>query len=185
MKKGLLSLVMLMAGMAINAQTTLNENGVYEKKVVVQYDSVPAQTLYLRALEALSDWTGSEGKSSFGIDHKDKESATVIFKGKAYMGYRKFMAYGGWNVWAEFTLKVRCKDGKAQLSAIVPSMWFEYNANAHTKGSVPLSQIKPEFTYKGLNLKKAAVQYIEEIPKTMDELISFVSHKMNIEVDDF
>ena len=101
------------------------------------------------------------------------------------MGYRKLVAYAGWDVWAEFTMKVRCKDGKAQLTAIVPSMWFEYNVNASSKGSVPLSKIKPEFTYKGLNLKKAAIQYIEEIPKTMDEIISFVSYKMNIEVDDF
>ena len=38
MKKVFSSLIMLMACFAINAQTVLNESGVYELKVVEQYD---------------------------------------------------------------------------------------------------------------------------------------------------
>ena len=120
MKKVLFALLMMTCN-SLSAQTTLNESGVYEMKEVVQVDGVNAQTLYLRALEALSDWTGTEGRSKFGIDHQDKESATIIYKGKDYLGFRRYMMYG-WYIFADFTLKVRCKDGRAQVTVTVPSM---------------------------------------------------------------
>ena len=78
MKKVLFALLMMTCN-SLSAQTTLNESGVYEMKEVVQVDGVNAQTLYLRALEALSDWTRTEGRLKFGIDHQDKESATIIY----------------------------------------------------------------------------------------------------------
>ena len=102
MKKVLFALLMMTCN-SLSAQTTLNESGVYEMKEVVQVDGVNAQTLYLRALEALSDWTGTEGRSKFGIDHQDKESATIIYKGKDYLGFRRYMMYG-WYIFADFTL---------------------------------------------------------------------------------
>lgn len=183
MKKVLFTLLMMTCN-SLSAQTTLNESGVYEMKEVVQVDGVNAQTLYLRALEALSDWTGTEGRSKFGIDHQDKESATIIYKGKDYLGFRRYMMYG-WYIFADFTLKVRCKDGRAQVTVTVPSMTAEFMANNVT-GSIPLREITPEYTYKGnLNCKKAMLQYVVDIPSSANRIIALMKKKLNQEVDDF
>lgn len=68
MKKVFLSLFMLMVELVIYAQVPdvdsaaiiIKEKGVYEQKRVVTADGAKASTLYRRAMEALSDWTGTE-----------------------------------------------------------------------------------------------------------------------------
>ena len=101
MKKVLLSLMLLMAGMAGNAQViTLTDGGVYEKKEVINVDGVKASELFLRAMEALSDWTGPDGRSKAGIDYQDKESGTIIYKGNYYMGFRHVILRAGWDMCA-------------------------------------------------------------------------------------
>lgn len=54
MKKVLSIAIMLLAVMTASAQEQLI-NGVIEKKQVVMVEGVPADKLYVRALEALSD----------------------------------------------------------------------------------------------------------------------------------
>jgi len=98
---------------------------------------------------------------------------------------RSLEGLSDWDVWAEFTMKIRCKDGRSQITITVPSLWFEYNVNANAKTSVPLSYIKPDFTYKGMNIKKAAIQYIEDIPKATDDLLAYIIAKLNQDIDDF
>ena len=71
MKKVLLTLLMLMTGLVVNAQVPdidsaaiiIKEKGVYEQKRVVTVEGAKASSLYRRAMEALSDWTGTEGRS--------------------------------------------------------------------------------------------------------------------------
>jgi predicted DNA-binding protein len=129
MKKVLLSLMMLMAGMAINAQVPdvdsaaiiIKEKGVYEQKRVVTVDGAKASTLYRRAMEALSDWTGTEGRSKAGLDYCDKDEGIVTYKGEFYNGYRQ-LAFGQLPFYTDFTMKIRCKDGRAQITVIVPTM---------------------------------------------------------------
>jgi len=84
MKKVLLLMAMLIAGIAIQAQENLLTNGIYEKKVVVTVDSVKASTLYVRALEALSDWAGSQQRSKVNVDVQDKDEGLVVYKGQLY-----------------------------------------------------------------------------------------------------
>ena len=185
MKKVLSITIMLLVAMVGSAQITLNESGVYEQKEVVNVDDVSAQTLYLRALEALSDWTGTEGRSKFGIDHQDKESATVIFKGKDYLGARKYGGLYYWYIFADFTLKVRCKDGRAQISVTVPSMTAEFQVG-DAKGSIPLREIVPEYKYKGnMNCKKAILQYVVDMPSAVSRIIALMKNKLNQDVEDF
>ena len=62
------------------AETIVEEKGVLELKRVVQVEGVTKNTLYRRAMEALSDWTGSEGRSKAGIDYNDKEEGIVNYK---------------------------------------------------------------------------------------------------------
>ena len=184
MKKVLFTMLMMSAVLTASAQITLTDGGVYEQKEVLNVDGADAQTLYLRALEALSDWTGTEGRSKYGIDHQDKESATVIFKGKDYLGARKFGGLYYWFIFSDFTLKVRCKDGRAQISVTVPSMTAEFQVN-NVSGTIPLRDIVPEYKYKGVNCKKAILQYIVDVPSSASRIIALMKSRLNQEVDDF
>ena len=103
------------------ATAIVKEKGVLEQKSVVIVDGVSKNTLYRRAMEALSEWTGPEGRSKAGIDYSDKEEGVVTYKGVYYNGYRKLML-SSLPFYTDFTLKVRCKDGKAQIAVTVPSM---------------------------------------------------------------
>ena len=115
----------MMAGAQVltieEATAIVKEKGVLEQKSVVILDGVSKNTLYRRAMEALSDWTGPEGRSKAGIDYSDKEEGIVTYKGVYYNGYRKLML-SSLPFYTDFTLKVRCKDGKAQITVSVPSM---------------------------------------------------------------
>ena len=115
----------MMAGAQVltieEATAIVIEKGVLEQKSVVIVDGVNKNTLYRRAMEALSDWTGPEGRSKAGIDYSDKEEGIVTYKGVYYNGYRKLML-SSLPFYTDFTLKVRCKDGKAQIAVTVPSM---------------------------------------------------------------
>ena len=115
MKKIMMTMLLLLAGLAVSAQVTLTESGVFEKKEVVVVEGVTAAELYNRAIEALSDWAGAEGRSKYGIDSQDKEAGMIIYKGKDYLGFRKFAIYG-WYIYTDFMLKIRCKDGRAQVT---------------------------------------------------------------------
>ena len=185
MKRIVTITIALMMAIAVSAQITLTEGGVYEQKEVINVENAEAQTLYLRALEALSDWTGTEGRSQFGIDHQDKESATVIFKGKDYLGARKFGGLYYWYIYTDFTLKVRCKDGRAQVSVTVPSMYAEFQAG-NAKGSIPMRDIVPEYKYKGnMNCKKAILQYVVEVPASVSRIIALMKNRLHQDVEDF
>jgi len=90
MKKVLLSLMMLMTGMAINAQDiSLTPEGTYEVKEVINVENVSAATLYDRAVMALSDWTGASGKASAGLDVHERDAGLVVYKGHEYMWTKK------------------------------------------------------------------------------------------------
>ena len=88
---------------------------------MVEIEGVSKNTLFRRAMEALSDWTGPEGRSKAGIDYSDKEEGIVTYKGVYYNGYRKLML-SSLPFYTDFTMKVRCKEGKAQIIVSVPSM---------------------------------------------------------------
>ena len=122
-------MIMLMAGMVINAQVPdidsaaiiIKEKGVYEQKRVVTVDGAKASSLYRRAMEALSDWTGTEGRSKAGLDYCDKDEGIITYKGEFYNGYRKLLL-SSLPFYTDFVIKVRCKDGRAQVIVTVPTM---------------------------------------------------------------
>lgn len=129
MKKVIFTLLVMMAGLIVNAQVPdidsaaiiIKEKGVYEQKRVVIVDGAKASTLYRRAMEALSDWTGTEGRSKAGLDYCDKDEGIVTYKGEFYNGYRQ-LTFGQLPFYTDFTMKIRCKDGRAQVTVIVPTM---------------------------------------------------------------
>lgn len=105
-----------------SAAAIVKEKGVYEQKRVVEVDGATASKLYSRAMEALSDWTGSDGRSKAGLDYCDKEEGIVTYKGEYYNGYRKLLLGAQMPFYTDFTMKVRCKDGRAQIIVTVSSM---------------------------------------------------------------
>ena len=132
--KKLLLLFALFACVNAKAQDIkLTETGAYEKKEVVVVDSTKAIILFERAMIALSDWTGPDGKAKAGIDYQEKETGTVIYKGRYSLGFKNTFLGDGWDRYAEFTLKVRCKDGRAQVTVTVPTVTAIYNRNGMTR----------------------------------------------------
>lgn len=185
MKQILLSLMLFIA-LSINAQViTLTDNGVYEQKEVVTIDSVNAITLYGRAMEALSDWTGPDGRSKAGIDYQDKESGTIIYKGNYFMGFRHVVLRAGWDMYADFTMKVRCKDGRAQIIITIPSITGKYSAN-NVERTVPLSEIVNTINEKGKK-KRPTHEFLPKIPEVANTLIDAMKQRLiqNGEDDDF
>lgn len=168
-----------------DAQDITLTNGVYEKKVVAQFEGVDLQTLYVRALEALSDWAGSAKNSSINIDVKDKEEGLVVYKGKLYMGYRR-VNVSGWNTFANFTLKIKCKDGKSQLSVNVPSLTFIWVARPDVIETIPMTSLVP-YTHKTKTaVKKTAIEYTQKVPEVFDLIIqSLIDRMKNADDDDF
>ena len=187
MKKSLLSLVMLLiAGITINAQDNPLTNGIYEKKVVVIADSVKASTLYVRALEALSDWAGSNAKSKMGIDVQDKDEALVVYKGNVHLGFEYYSKFAGagWDFYIDMTIKVKCKDGKAQVTATVPSLTYISNVN-HVVVVVPIEEIVPVFVYKGdYKIKKASQTFGPKVIQSTDNIVKMLSEKIALKQDD-
>ncbi len=182
MKKFLL-LLLLWVGIFANAQVIeLTESGVYEKKEVVNVDSVKASDLYGRAMEALSDWTGPDGRSKAGIDYQDKESGTIIYKGIYYMGFRHVIFRAGWDMFANFTMKVRCKDGRAQITVTIPSMTGKYSTN-NTEKTVPLSEIVATINEKGKK-KRPTHEFLPTIPEVATTLINAMSQRLKKGEDD-
>ena len=115
----------------------LTPDGAYERKEVVTVDSVSAAVLYDRAMMALTDWTGPDGKAKAGIDYQNQETHTVVYKGTFSLGFKNTFLGDGWHRYANFTLKVRCKDGRAQVTVTVGTVTFIYNrGNIERSGTI-------------------------------------------------
>jgi len=130
MKKVILLFLAMMVKLSVSAQVPdmdsaaiiIKEKGVYEQKRVVYVEGTSAQKLYGRAMQALSDWTGPEGRSKAGIDYNDKEEGIVNYKGEFYNGYRDLSFGKQIPFYTDFVLKVRCKDGRAQVTVTVSTI---------------------------------------------------------------
>ena len=177
---------MLMACFAINAQTPLNDNGVYELKVVQEYENINANTLYERTLLALSDIMGSNKHSKTNIDVQDKEGGIIVFKGRYFIGYRKVNISGGYFHYADLTLKVRCKDGKVQYTITVPSLYIEWNDAGVSYETVPLTALLPEYNYKSklYYVKKGLIEYSSSLDTSIQGFKDLIIQKTKDAADD-
>ena len=133
MKKAILFFALLLATLTAGAQDIeLTPDGAYERKEVVTVDSVSAAVLYDRAMMALTDWTGPDGKAKAGIDYQNQETHTVVYKGRFYAGNRKWMMTQI-DRYANFTVKVRCKDGRAQVTVNVGTITSTVASNGRSQ----------------------------------------------------
>lgn len=178
MKKVLLSLFLLISGMAVNAQEiVLNERGAYEKKIVVIVDSTKASILYDRALEALSDWTGVSGKAQAGLDYHDRDAGTVIYKGHEYIGFKNVFLGDGWERYADFILKVKCKDGRAQITTSIPTITFRYNKNGMKRNYTAAEVTKAVEDAKGKK-KERGIALLADIKELIETISIVMSNRL-------
>lgn len=170
------------------AQTILNDDGVYELKIVEEYEGVSGTTLYERSLLALSDWAGSQKKSKTNIDVQDKEAGIVVYKCEHYMGFRKVNMLCGYEVFANMTLKVRCKDNKVQYTLMVPSLTLYWSCDMTAFETIPLREIIPEYIHKGRlkKMKNSSVEYAAQIDVVMKQIQkNLVKKTKDAEKDEF
>lgn len=133
MKQALLTFALLLATLTAGAQDIeLTPDGAYEKKEVVTVDSVSSAVLFDRAMIALTDWTGPDGKAKAGIDYQNQETHTVVYKGRFYAGSRSWMMTKI-ERYANFTVKVRCKDGRAQVVVNVGTITATVASNGRSQ----------------------------------------------------
>lgn len=131
MKKAFLFIIAAMLSISAVAQDDgldtlyqiVKEKGAYEQRRVVTVEGASASTLYVRAMNALSDWKGPEGRSESSLDFHDKDAGIVTIKGGFYNGEMKIFA-GSTSIYTAFILKVQCKDNRAQLTVSVPYMYY-------------------------------------------------------------
>ena len=172
----------------VNAQDFVLNNGVYEMKIVENYNNTSGQKLYEQSLMALSDLVGSKEKSKFNIDIQDKEAGTIVYKGGLYLGFRKINLMCGHDVNADMTIKVRCKDGRIQYTYTIPTITIYVTCAVGVTETIPLSELIPEYRYKArLNyVKKTAQQFgplVEDEIKKLHQAI--VNRTKENEEDDF
>ena len=180
MKKVLLSLMMLMVGMTINAQDiSLTPEGTYEVKKVITVDNVSAATLYDRAVMALSDWTGASGKASAGLDVHERDAGLVVYKGHEYMWTKKQRRIT-YDVFADFTLKVRCKDGKAQITSTIHSMTAA-NKVFNLREAIQISSKDNDNEERKREIKER----VEKVKSIADVLLDAMSSRLKVDNDDF
>jgi hypothetical protein len=185
MKKVFL-LFMAITAITSNAQDIeLNEQGAYERKEVVQVEGATAVTLYDRAMVALSEWTGPDGKATAGIDYQNQETHTVIYKGTYYLGFKRVIM-SGWDRFANFTMKVRCKDGKAQITVTVPTITGVFQQNG-VKKTYNISEVLDIKEKSGKKRTERIETLVENLRNNADALVAAMSEKLKgnqIEEDD-
>lgn len=179
-------MMMLIVGITVSTATTLNESGVYELKVVEFFDNFNASTLYDNSLIALSDVVGSYEKSNTNIDVAEKDAGVIVYKGELYLGFKKVNGMCGYETFANFTLKVRCKDGKIQYIITVPSLHMYWSCDMNTEEIVPMNEIIPNYTHKGrlYYLKNPAVEFADTIDDKMNSLLQSIIAKTKIAAED-
>ncbi len=178
MKKVLFIFALLLAGLSAGAQDIeLTPDGAYERKEVVTVDSVSAAVLYDRAMMALTDWTGPDGKAKAGIDYQNQETHTVVYKGTFYLGFRATLLGAGWHRYGNFTLKVRCKDGRAQVTVMVGSVTGIYNRD-NIERSWTIADIK-ESVNKSRGAKRERGEILlADIVETADGIMAAMGVKL-------
>lgn len=182
--KKILTMTMLLAVLAANSQDLeLTEQGAYELKQVVMVDSTSAAVLYDRAMMALSDLTGADGKATAGIDYQNQETHTVIYKGRYSLGFKNTFLGDGWNRYAEFSLKVRCKDGRAQVTITVPTVTGIYSKGNITRQNTVGELAKAVMDSRG-NKHERGEALINNLVETADGLAKMMCDRLKINIED-
>ena len=180
MRKVLFIWAMLAMTVSAGAQgIELTPDGTYEVKMVTDINGVSAQTLYDRAVVALSDWTGASGKASAGLDIHDRDAGIIVYKGHEYMWTKK-QRRQKYDVFADFSLKVRCKDGKAQITSIIHSMTAAGRV-FNLRDAIQVSQKEKDSDER----KHEIADRVKAVKSIADALLMEMEKRLKTDADDF
>lgn len=183
MKKTLIMATLLLLTIMARAQELeLNEQGAYERQDVIHVEGTTAAQLYDRAMIALSDWAGADGKAKVGLDYQNQETHTLIYKGTFYLGYKRVI-FNGWHRYGNFTLRVRCKDGRAQLTLTVPTITGIYDKDGDTIVS-SLPDILDAKDNVGKKKKERIEKVITDLKDNADNIFAAMTEKLKRGNDD-
>lgn len=171
----LVAMVLQHAGLC--AQDIELTGTAYEKKEVVTVDGVTAGDLYVRAMEALSDWKGPDGRAEAGLDFHDKDAGVVNYKGKFSLGYKKGFIGNDVRRLANFTLKVKCKDGKAQVTVNVPTVTAIAVKNGMRKDFSVKESVDMIGDLKG-DRRERAIETMNDMKETVDMLVDAMANRL-------
>lgn len=177
MKKAFVLLFTICAWLSAYAQSNEPEldNGIYVYKFVQQAEGISQNALYLRAHTFLSDWAGPNSNSKCNIDFDDKESATIITKGSYFLRHEKENLMYGWDIYADFIVSIKCKDGRFQVITKVPTMSFWWTAGNAPLQTIPYNELYPEYTHKGpYKVKRYSDKYTIHMPACVKKISNLI-----------
>lgn len=199
MRTIVITLALLMAGLSAGAQDDmygigqpanakqakgdsidikLTISGAYEQQRVVSVDGTSAAVLYDRAMMAITDLTGSDGKAKAGIDYQNQETHTVVYKGRFGLPFGNGVDY-----WADFTMKVRCKDGRAQVTMTVPMV--EMRASSiRMERSATIGEIKKATEQAKGNRRKRGEECLKYIKNSVDAYVMIMETRLTFGSDE-
>lgn len=169
-------------------EVSFNENGALELKQVVLVENATKDAIFTNVRSIISDALPTSNNSESAIDYSDIGSGVIIAKGLFYIGDAKGRLSNKWHIYDNYTMTVKVKDGKYQISIKVPSITLEYSGDK-TKAVVNTKQIYPEYDGSDLpsyvKLKQAVIEYGPKIPDSMQALVKILTEKISKVEDDF
>lgn len=199
MRMIVITLALLMAGLSAGAQDDmygigqpanakqangdsidikLTINGAYEQQRVVSVEGTSAAVLYDRAMMAITDLTGSDGKAKAGIDYQNQETHTVVYKGRFGLPFGNGVDY-----WADFTMKVRCKDGRALVTMTVPMV--EMRASAiNMERSATVGEIKKGTEQAKGKRRKRGEECLKYIKNSVNAYVMIMETRLKFGIDE-
>ena len=85
-------------------------------------------------------------------------------------------------MYADFTLKVRTKDGRAQVTVTIPTMTGIYSTNQMTK-TITIGETVKSIEEKGVR-KRPSHAFLHRIPEVADGLVKAMCGRLKIGSDD-
>lgn len=169
-------------------EITKNENGALELKQVVIVENATKNALFTNVRSMISDALPTSNNSKNSIDYSDLESGVIITKGLFYIGDAKGNFGCKWHIYDNYTMTVKVKDGKYQISIKVPSITLEYSGDK-TTAIIETKQIYPQYDGSKLpsyvKLKQAVIEYGPKIPESMTVLAKSLIEKISKVEEDF
>ena len=155
----------------------LNDLGAYERQEVVVVDSVDAAMLYDRAMLAVSDWGFDHDldQNGHGLGYHDRSAGQMVFKGAHEQGTKTGLTLAVTR-FIDFEVKVRTKDGRAQVTVKIPTMTAI--ASNGMKREYTLRQILKESQNAGKKKQERVEDFMKDVVETAEAVLELMKRRL-------
>ena len=81
----------------------------------------------------------------------------------------------GWDIYADFIVSIKCKDGRFQVITKVPTMSFWWTAGNAPLQTIPYNELYPEYTHKGpYKVKRYSDKYAIHMPSCVKKISNMI-----------